>query len=72
MRQQNQRQVSFDDEKLILVNEQDEVLGYKDKLDCHLGEGVLHRAFSIFIFNEKGEVLMQQRSGEKMLWPQYW
>jgi len=64
--------VSFDDEKLILVDENDTVLGYKDKKECHLGEGVLHRAFSIFLFNEKGELLLQQRSPEKMLWGGFW
>ncbi len=65
-------QVSFSDEPLILVNEKDEILGYKDKVSCHVGDGILHRAFSIFIFNGKGQVLMQKRSAEKPLWPLYW
>lgn len=64
--------VSFDDEMLILVDSEDNVLGYKDKISCHLGEGILHRAFSIFIFNSKGRVLMQRRSRQKQLWPLYW
>ncbi|GJQ62701.1 MAG: isopentenyl-diphosphate Delta-isomerase [Melioribacteraceae bacterium] len=64
--------VSFDDEKLILVDEQDNVVGYKDKLECHLGSGVLHRAFSIFLFNDKGELLLQQRAKDKMLWGGFW
>ncbi len=64
--------VSFDDEKLILVEPDDTVRGYKDKLACHLGEGDLHRAFSIFIFNDSNELLLQQRSEEKMLWPLIW
>jgi isopentenyl-diphosphate delta-isomerase len=69
---QDDRQVSFDDELLIVVDENDNVLDYKDKLICHQGEGILHRAFSIFIFNDKGEVLIQQRSDQKHLWPEYW
>lgn len=64
--------VSFDDEKLILVDIDDNVLGYEDKLACHLGDGKLHRAFSIFIFNSGRELLLQQRSAEKMLWPLIW
>jgi isopentenyl-diphosphate delta-isomerase len=69
---QNNQQVSFDDELLIVVDENDNVLDYKDKFTCHQGEGILHRAFSIFIFNDKGEVLIQQRSDQKHLWPGYW
>ncbi len=68
----NHPQVSFSDEPLILVNEKDEVVGYKDKVSCHVGDGILHRAFSIFIFNGKGQVLMQKRSAEKPLWPLFW
>lgn len=68
----NNQQVSFDDEMLILVDESDNVVGYSDKLECHRGEGVLHRAFSIFIFNDAGELLLQKRSPQKQLWPDYW
>lgn len=68
----NDTQVSFDDELLVVVDEKDRVLGYKNKLECHQGEGILHRAFSIFIFNDKGEVLIQKRSGQKHLWPHFW
>lgn len=64
--------VSFDNEKLILVDEQDNILGYKDKLECHEGEGILHRAFSIFIFNKNNQLLLQKRSKQKLLWPLYW
>jgi isopentenyl-diphosphate delta-isomerase len=39
---------------------------------CHDGDGVLHRAFSLFIFNSSGELLLQQRSSEKRLWPLFW
>jgi len=64
--------VSFDDEKLILVNKEDEILGYEKKDVCHEGQGILHRAFSIFIFNSKNELLLQKRSADKMLWGLYW
>ncbi len=57
---------------LILVDPEDTILGYEEKRACHEGEGQLHRAFSIFIFNSKKELLMQRRSEEKPLWPGYW
>lgn len=64
--------VSSESEQLILVNEDDEEVGYKSKALCHDGDGILHRAFSLFIFNEDGELLLQQRSRKKRLWPLYW
>ena len=64
--------VSFDSESLILVNDFDEQIGHQDKLTCHLNHGLLHRAFSLFIFNDVGELLLQQRSQYKKLWPLYW
>ncbi len=64
--------VSFNDEPLILVDSDDTVIGYKDKWQTHQGEGELHRAFSIFIFNERNELLIQQRSDQKHLWPLVW
>lgn len=51
-------------EQLILVDENDNETGSMSKLDAHVS-GVLHRAFSIFIFNQKGETLLQQRADEK-------
>jgi len=57
---------------LILVNDNDEIIGYEQKDICHEGTGILHRAFSIFIFNERGELLLQKGSSGKLLWPQYW
>ncbi len=64
--------VSFDDDILILVNEQDDAVGYLSKDAAHDGDGVLHRAFSVFLFNERGEVLLQQRAEQKRLWPGFW
>jgi len=64
--------VSFDDEALVLVNDADEEIGFATKGRCHDGEGLLHRAFSVFLFSPEGEVLLQQRSGQKRLWPGAW
>jgi len=64
--------VSSEDELLILVDEHDREIGHLDKAACHDGEGVLHRAFSLFVFNRNGELLLQQRSAGKRLWPLYW
>lgn len=68
----NHSVVSFDDEKLVLVDENDRVLGYENKDVCHNGDGVLHRAFSIFIFNTANELLLQKRNGGKRLWGGFW
>ena len=59
-------------DELILVDEEDSEVGFLDKISCHLGFGVLHRAFSVFIFNSKGELLLQRRAEGKMLWPGFW
>jgi isopentenyl-diphosphate delta-isomerase len=64
--------VSSEDEPLILVDEADNEIGYLSKGECHDGDGVLHRAFSIFIFNSAGDLLLQQRSADKRLWPLFW
>ena len=61
-----------DCEALILVDEADREVGQLSKEKCHDGQGVLHRAFSLLIFNEAGELLLQQRSASKRLWPLYW
>ncbi|MCH9694001.1 MAG: isopentenyl-diphosphate Delta-isomerase [Gammaproteobacteria bacterium] len=66
------RIVSYEGEELILVDEDDNELGYASKAHCHDGAGVLHRAFSLFLFNADGQLLLQQRSALKRLWPGYW
>ena len=50
--------------QVILVDENDRPVGTSEKIQAHL-DGLLHRAFSIFIFNEKGEMLLQQRALDK-------
>lgn len=72
MNPNSDNRVSFDDELLILVDQNDEPVGFRDKLSCHLGQGILHRAFSIFIFDKQNRLLLQQRSGQKLLWPLFW
>lgn len=66
------RIVSSEDEELILVDAQDVETGTLDKAACHDGSGILHRAFSLFVFDRHGRLLVQQRSGDKRLWPLYW
>lgn len=57
---------------MILVDRDDNEVGSLSKALCHDGDGVLHRAFSLFLFNGNGELLLQQRSAHKRLWPHYW
>lgn len=64
--------VSFDSESLVLVDDGDRVLGYASKKACHEGQGILHRAFSLFVLDAGGRVLLQQRASTKLLWPGYW
>jgi isopentenyl-diphosphate delta-isomerase len=51
-------------QQVILVNEEDEQIGVAEKMQAH-EKGLLHRAFSVFIFNTKGEMLLQQRALNK-------
>jgi len=52
-------------EEIILVDEQDREIGVVEKLAGHRNGGKLHRAFSILLFNRRGEMLLQQRSERK-------
>jgi isopentenyl-diphosphate delta-isomerase len=56
---------SSDSDELILVDEQDNPVGYETKLAAHQNGGKLHRAFSVFIFNPAGEMLLQRRATTK-------
>jgi isopentenyl-diphosphate delta-isomerase len=60
------------EERLILVDPDDNILGYETKAKCHQGKGILHRAFSLFIFNRDKQLLVQKRSALKPLWPLFW
>ena len=72
----DEEQVRLMEEKVILLNEKDEVIGCASKKDSHLNTninaGMLHRAFSVFLFNSRGELLMQQRSEDKITFPSFW
>ena len=59
-------------EYLILVDENDEPIGIGEKVDCHLPNGKLHRAFTALIFDKDGKLLLTRRSPSKMLWPGDW
>lgn len=59
------------EELVVLVNPQDEVLGLMEKMQAH-ENGLLHRAFSVFLFNKKGEMLLQQRAAGKYHSPLQW
>lgn len=59
------------EERVVLVNPQDEVLGLMDKMQAH-ENALLHRAFSVFLFNDKGEMLLQQRAAGKYHSPLQW
>lgn len=72
MQEQANRVVSSEKEQLILVDRNDVEIGYVDKSAAHDAGGMLHRAFSLFIFDPDGKLLMQQRSASKRLWPLYW
>jgi isopentenyl-diphosphate delta-isomerase len=59
------------EENVILVDEQDNQLGLMPKMEAH-EKAVLHRAFSVFIFNIKGELMLQQRAAHKYHSPLLW
>lgn len=54
-----------DSQKVILVDEEDRQLGLEDKLAAHQNGAKLHRAISIFVFNSRGETMLQQRAMSK-------
>uniref|UniRef100_A0A2C9K591 isopentenyl-diphosphate Delta-isomerase n=2 Tax=Biomphalaria glabrata TaxID=6526 RepID=A0A2C9K591_BIOGL len=68
-------QVKLMQEECILVDENDNAIGAASKKECHLldniNKGMLHRAFSVFLFNTKGELLLQQRAEAKITFPDH-
>ncbi len=59
------------EEQVILVNQKDEKIGLMPKMEAH-EKALLHRAFSVFVFNKKEELLLQQRAKEKYHSPLLW
>ncbi len=68
----NSKIVSSESDELILVDTQNNEIGTLEKSACHDGDGILHRAFSAFIFNRQGHLLLQRRGASKRLWPKFW
>ncbi len=60
------------EELVVLVDEYNNEIGTMDKLAAHNSNTPLHRGFSIFLFNSKGELLLQQRALTKKTWPGVW
>ena len=59
------------EEQVILVDKNDNQVGLMPKMEAH-EKGVLHRAFSVFTFNKKGELMLQQRAAHKYHSPLLW
>jgi len=59
-------------EEVVLVDEDNHVLGTMPKSDVHSAKTPLHRGFSLFLFDKRGQLLLQQRSGKKKTWPLVW
>lgn len=59
------------EEKVILVNDKDEPIGLMEKMEAH-EKGLLHRAFSVFVFNDRNELMLQQRAAHKYHSPFLW
>lgn len=64
--------VSRETDLLVLVDSDDRAIGLRDKRSCHEGRGILHRAVSVFVFDEKQRLLLQQRHADKPLWGGCW
>ncbi|XP_063778010.1 isopentenyl-diphosphate Delta-isomerase 1-like isoform X2 [Pseudophryne corroboree] len=69
----DEKQVQLLSEMCILINEDDKKIGADTKKNCHLNanidKGLLHRAFSVFLFNTENKLLLQQRSDAKITFP---
>ena len=59
------------EEKVILVDENDKQIGLMPKLEAH-EKALLHRAFSVFVFNDQNELMLQQRAKQKYHSPGLW
>jgi len=59
-------------ENCIIVDENDRISGQDSKINCHIGEGRLHRAFSVLLFDLDNRLLIQQRADEKITFPSIW
>ena len=60
------------DEQFIVVNEKDEIIGYKSRYECHHDKSLIHRAIDVVLFNNEGKIAMQKRSAQKDLFAGYY
>ena len=65
-------QRSMMSELCILVDKEDNPIGSASKKDCHYGEGALHRAFSVLLFDTDDRLLVQKRASTKITFPSIW
>ena len=72
LQHEDEAQATLMAEAVIAVAEDDTVIGPMSKLEAHRGAGHYHRAFSVLLFNTKGEMLLQQRSSDKVTFPNVW
>ncbi|KAF5100242.1 hypothetical protein D0Z00_001344 [Geotrichum galactomycetum] len=72
----NEEQIKLMEEVCIVLNYDDKPIGSASKKTCHIlpniAAGLLHRAFSVFLFNDKNELLLQQRADEKITFANMW
>ncbi|KAH3902306.1 probable Isopentenyl-diphosphate Delta-isomerase [Saccharomycodes ludwigii] len=72
----DEEQIRLMNENCIVLDYDDNAIGAGTKKLCHLmtniDQGLLHRAFSVFIFNNEGKLLLQQRASEKITFPDLW
>jgi isopentenyl-diphosphate delta-isomerase len=59
-------------EYIIIVDKDGNYLGKEERGKCHQGNGILHSAFLVMVFNEKLELMLAKRSQKKSLWPGFW
>jgi len=75
-KQYDQTQLNLLNEEMILIDRDDKPIGNETKKNCHLLEninkGMLHRAFSVFLFDTNNRLLLQQRSIHKITYPNHW
>ncbi|KAI8067880.1 isopentenyl pyrophosphate isomerase [Gongronella butleri] len=76
LKEYDEEQVRLMGEMCILIDENDQRIGADSKKTCHLMEninqGLLHRAFSVFLFDSQNRLLLQQRASEKITFPDMW
>jgi geranylgeranyl diphosphate synthase type I len=68
----DQSQADMMAENCILVDSNDRSIGSASKVDCHSGEGMRHRAFSVLLFDTNDRLLLQRRSVDKITFPGIW